>query len=132
MVLSASADGTVGGPSGSGGIGGWGGGCGNGNRNGAGGGRGGGGGPCGACKFLRRKCVNGCIFAPLFDSEQGVTNFAVVHKVFGASNTAKMLEKIPPYMRPDAVFSLFYEAQARVCDPVYGCASEILTLREQV
>ncbi|KAK8498788.1 hypothetical protein V6N11_012377 [Hibiscus sabdariffa] len=42
---------------------------------------GGGGGPCGACKFLRRKCVPGCIFAPYFDSEQGAAHFAAVHKV---------------------------------------------------
>jgi LOB domain-containing protein 18 len=124
MVLGASADGTVGGPRGRGGIRGWRGGGGNGYWNGVGAG----GGPCGACKFLRRKCVNGCIFAPLFDSEHGVTNFTVMHKVFGASNIAKMLEKIPSDMRPDAVFSLCYEAQARACDPVYGCASEVLTI----
>eukprot|EP01018_Ginkgo_biloba_P017075 Gb_09123 [translate_table: standard] len=40
-----------------------------------------GGAPCGACKFLRRKCVNGCIFALYFDSEQGATHFVAVHKV---------------------------------------------------
>ncbi|CAH8386856.1 unnamed protein product, partial [Eruca vesicaria subsp. sativa] len=39
-------------------------------------GGGGGGGPCGACKFLRRKCVPGCIFEPYFDSEQGSACFA--------------------------------------------------------
>ncbi|KAK9016499.1 hypothetical protein V6N11_078995 [Hibiscus sabdariffa] len=37
--------------------------------------------PCGACKFLRRKCVSGCIFAPHFGSDQGAAKFAAVHKV---------------------------------------------------
>ncbi|KAK9041477.1 hypothetical protein V6N11_016577 [Hibiscus sabdariffa] len=37
--------------------------------------------PCGACKFLRRKCISGCIFAPHFGSDQGAAKFAAVHKV---------------------------------------------------
>ncbi|WOG90428.1 hypothetical protein DCAR_0209672 [Daucus carota subsp. sativus] len=84
------------------------------------GGSSGGGGPCGACKFLRRKCVAGCIFAPYFDSEQGAAHFAAVHKVFGASN------------RLDAVVTICYEAQARLRDPVYGCVAHIFALQQQV
>ncbi|XP_062090518.1 LOB domain-containing protein 19 [Humulus lupulus] len=100
---------------------------------GSGGGSGGsGGGPCGACKFLRRKCVKGCIFAPYFDSEQGTAHFAAVHKVFGASNASKLLLRIPPHKRVEAVFSLCYEALARIRDPVYGCVSHIFTLQHQV
>ncbi|KAL2460784.1 LOB domain-containing protein 31 [Abeliophyllum distichum] len=91
-----------------------------------------GGGPCGACKFLRRKCVKGCIFAPYFDSDQGTTHFAAVHKVFGASNASKMLLRIPPHKRLDAVVTLCYEALARVRDPVYGCVGHIFTLQQQV
>ncbi|KAK8541533.1 hypothetical protein V6N12_014164 [Hibiscus sabdariffa] len=37
--------------------------------------------PCGACKFLRRKCVKGCVFAPYFCHEQGAAHFAAIHKV---------------------------------------------------
>ncbi|KAM6584651.1 hypothetical protein CsatB_011653 [Cannabis sativa] len=99
---------------------------------GSSGGSGGGGGPCGACKFLRRKCVKGCIFAPYFDSEQGTAHFAAVHKVFGASNASKLLLRIPPHKRRDAVVSLCYEALARLRDPVYGCVSHIFTLQHQV
>ncbi|KAJ0015094.1 hypothetical protein Pint_20680 [Pistacia integerrima] len=51
--------------------------------------------PCGACKFLRRKCVSGCIFAPYFGTDQGAARFAAVHKVFGASNVSKLLLHIP-------------------------------------
>uniref|UniRef100_A0A2N9J9E8 LOB domain-containing protein n=1 Tax=Fagus sylvatica TaxID=28930 RepID=A0A2N9J9E8_FAGSY len=99
---------------------------------GSGGGGGGGGGPCGACKFLRRKCVPGCIFAPYFDSEQGAGHFAAVHKVFGASNVSKLLLHIPVHKRLDAVVTICYEAQARLRDPVYGCVAHIFALQQQV
>ncbi|XP_043704432.1 LOB domain-containing protein 18-like [Telopea speciosissima] len=101
---------------------------------GGGGGVGGGsgGGPCGACKFLRRKCVTDCIFAPYFDSEQGAAHFAAVHKVFGASNVSKLLLHIPIHKRLDAVVTICYEAQARLRDPVYGCVAHIFALQQQV
>ncbi|XP_031270802.1 LOB domain-containing protein 20-like [Pistacia vera] len=88
--------------------------------------------PCGACKFLRRKCVSGCIFAPYFGTDQGAARFAAVHKVFGASNVSKLLLHIPVNRRHDAVVTISYEAQARLSDPVYGCVSTILALQQQV
>ncbi|VVB06784.1 unnamed protein product [Arabis nemorensis] len=90
---------------------------------------GGGSGPCGACKFLRRKCVAGCIFAPYFDSEQGAAHFAAVHKVFGASNVSKLLNHVPEHKRPDAVVCICFEAQSRLRDPVYGC---VLSLQNEL
>ncbi|XP_078446060.1 LOB domain-containing protein 30-like [Wolffia australiana] len=89
-------------------------------------------GPCGACKFLRRKCVTGCIFAPYFGSEQGAANFSAVHKVFGASNVSKLLMHIPTHKRLDAVVTICYEAQARLRDPIYGCVAHIIALQQQV
>ncbi|WJX92885.1 hypothetical protein P8452_74468 [Trifolium repens] len=94
--------------------------------------RGNGSGPCGACKFLRRKCIKGCIFAPYFDSDQGTVHFAAVHKVFGASNASKLLVRIPAHKRLDAVVTLCYEALARARDPVYGCVAHIFALQQQV
>ncbi|KAJ0483744.1 putative transcription factor AS2-LOB family [Helianthus annuus] len=93
---------------------------------------GGGGGPCGACKFLRRKCVAGCIFAPYFDSDQGAPISLRVHKVFGASNVSKLLFHLPVQRRHDAVITICYEAQARLRDPVLGCVSHIFALQQQV
>ncbi|GFP93089.1 LOB domain-containing protein 18 [Phtheirospermum japonicum] len=106
------------------GGGGVGGGCGGGGR--------GGGGRGGACKFLRRKCVAGCIFTPYFDSEQGAAHFAVVHKVFGASNVSKLLLHILPSKRLDAVVTICYEAQARLRVPIYGCVAHIFALQQHV
>ncbi|KAL8132462.1 LOB domain-containing protein 25-like [Apium graveolens] len=87
--------------------------------------------PCAACKFLRRKCISGCIFAPYFPPEEP-QKFAYVHKIFGASNVSKLLLEIPPHQREDAVNSLAYEADARIKDPVYGCVGAISVLQQQV
>ncbi|KAL6011436.1 putative elongator complex protein 1 [Asimina triloba] len=87
--------------------------------------------PCAACKFLRRKCMPGCIFAPYFPPEEP-QKFANVHKIFGASNVTKLLNELPPHQREDAVNSLAYEAEARVKDPVYGCVGAISVLQRQV
>ncbi|KAG9160095.1 hypothetical protein Leryth_022705 [Lithospermum erythrorhizon] len=76
---------------------------GDGSNNSGRGGGGGGGGPCGACKFLRRKCEPRCVFAPYFDPEQGAAHFAAVHKVFGASNISKLLGQIPVQKRLDTL-----------------------------
>lgn len=88
--------------------------------------------PCGACKFLRRKCVRGCIFAPYFCHEQASTHFAAIHKVFGASNVSKLLMHLPVHDRFEAALTISYEAQARLQDPIYGCVSQIFSLQQQV
>ena len=53
--------------------------------------QGGGAAPCAACKLLRRRCGEECVFAPYFPADQP-HKFANVHKVFGASNVNKMLQ----------------------------------------
>ncbi|KAM7506592.1 hypothetical protein LguiA_017045 [Lonicera macranthoides] len=87
--------------------------------------------PCAACKFLRRKCLPGCVFAPYFPPEEP-QKFANVHKIFGASNVSKLLNEIQPHQREDAVNSLAYEADARMKDPVYGCVGAISVLQRQL
>ena len=62
----------------------------------------------------------------------GAAQFAGVHKVFGASNVAKMLSRVPVALRRDAASTVCYEAQARIADPVYGCVGTILALQHQV
>ncbi|KAL6291137.1 hypothetical protein ACE6H2_008647 [Prunus campanulata] len=87
--------------------------------------------PCASCKLLRRRCAKDCIFAPYFPSDDP-HKFAIVHKVFGASNVSKMLQELPVHQRADAVSSLVYEANARMRDPVYGCVGAISYLQNQV
>ncbi|CAN1270626.1 LOB domain-containing protein 16 [Linum perenne] len=103
-----------------------------GSNNNGGVGGGGAGTPCGACKFLRRKCAADCIFAPYFCSDQGPARFAAIHKVFGASNVSKLLLHVPVADRCDAVVTIAYEAQARLRDPVYGCVANVFALQHQV
>ncbi|THG20705.1 LOB domain-containing protein 36-like [Camellia sinensis] len=87
--------------------------------------------PCAACKFLRRKCTQECVFAPYFPPDQP-QKFANVHKVFGASNVAKILNELNAAQREDAVNSLAYEAEARLRDPVYGCVGLISILQHRL
>ncbi|KAA3482017.1 LOB domain-containing protein 12-like [Gossypium australe] len=87
--------------------------------------------PCASCKLLRRRCAKDCIFAPYFPSDDP-HKFAIVHKVFGASNVSKTLQELPLQQRADAVSSLVYEANARIRDPVYGCVGAISYLQNQV
>ncbi|KAJ1269695.1 hypothetical protein BS78_07G231000 [Paspalum vaginatum] len=88
--------------------------------------------PCGACKFLRRKCAKGCVFAPYFCHEQGAAHFAAIHKVFGASNASKLLMHLPMSDRSEAAITMSYEAQARLQNPTYGCVAHIFSLQQQV
>lgn len=74
-----------------------------------------------------------CVFAPHFLAEHGgAARFASVHRVFGASNAAKMLARVPVARRAEAVMTICYEAQARLADPVYGCVAAVLALQHQV
>ncbi|XP_039013571.1 LOB domain-containing protein 4-like [Hibiscus syriacus] len=87
--------------------------------------------PCAACKLLRRRCAQDCVFAPYFPADEP-HKFASVHKVFGASNVNKMLQELPEHQRSDAVSSMVYEANARMRDPVYGCVGAISSLQQQI
>lgn len=87
--------------------------------------------PCAACKFLRRKCIRGCVFAPYFPPEDP-QKFINVHKFFGASNVTKLLNDVLPHQRDDLVSSLAYEAEARIRDPVYGCSGVVAFLQRQI
>ncbi|CAN8284032.1 unnamed protein product [Cochlearia groenlandica] len=85
--------------------------------------------PCAACKLLRRKCTQECVFAPYFPPTNP-QKFICVHKVFGASNVTKILNDLPPINREDAVNSLYYEAEARLRDPIYGCVGPISFMQQ--
>ncbi|KAL0884589.1 hypothetical protein Bca101_008570 [Brassica carinata] len=80
--------------------------------------------PCAACKILRRRCGEKCVLAPYFPPTEPA-KFSIAHRVFGASNIIKLLQELPESQRTDAVNSLVYEAEARIRDPVYGCAGAI-------
>ncbi|KAG5578536.1 hypothetical protein H5410_058670 [Solanum commersonii] len=86
---------------------------------------------CAACKFLGRNCAKNCVLAPWFPPNDTI-NFSTVHRVYGASNVIKSLQELPESQRADAVSSMVYEANARLRDPVYGCAGSIFHLQKQV
>jgi hypothetical protein len=86
---------------------------------------------CAACKFLKRRCIPNCIFAPYFRADE-CKKFAKVHKVFGASNVSKILIEVPEEQREETVNSLAYEADTRLRDPVYGCIGAIALLQRKM
>ncbi|XP_037492779.1 LOB domain-containing protein 1-like [Jatropha curcas] len=89
-------------------------------------------GPCAACKILRRRCTDKCSLASYFPPTTEPDKLNIIHKVFGLSNTFKILQNLPKCQRVDAVSSMIYEANARIRDPVYGCAGQISLLQKQV
>jgi len=52
--------------------------------------------PCAGCRMLHRKCTCDCMLAPYFPASE-TEKFAIVHKVFGASNVIKMLQVSFPH-----------------------------------
>ncbi|KAK4837582.1 hypothetical protein QYF36_006692 [Acer negundo] len=88
-------------------------------------------GRCAACKYLRRKCPQDCVLAPYFPSNDP-QRFSAVHKIFGSSNIAKMLQKLPEHLRMEAADCMAMEAHCRIEDPVYGCVSFIDQLQQQI
>ncbi|KAL2526347.1 LOB domain-containing protein 1 [Abeliophyllum distichum] len=87
--------------------------------------------PCAACKILRRRCVAKCLLAPYFPPSEPL-KFTIAHRVFGASNIIRLLQELPEAQRADAVNGMVYEANARLRDPVYGCAGAICQLQNQI
>ncbi|KAM0872377.1 hypothetical protein ACQ4PT_038770 [Festuca glaucescens] len=86
---------------------------------------------CAACKYLRRRCAHNCALAPYFPASHP-HRYACVHRVFGASNVARLLQSLPVEERGQAAESLAMEAQWRVGDPVYGCTGIINRLQEEI
>ncbi|OVA07519.1 hypothetical protein BVC80_37g5 [Macleaya cordata] len=84
-----------------------------------------------ACKSLRRRCPEDCVLAPYFPSTDP-QRFSCVHKIFGASNITKMLQRLPGNQRSDAADCMSIEATWRVRDPVYGCVGIISQLQQQI
>ncbi|GJT35009.1 LOB domain-containing protein 36-like protein [Tanacetum coccineum] len=86
---------------------------------------------CAACKFLHPKGTQECVFASYFPPDQPA-KFASVHKVFGASNVAKIFNELSTSRREDTVHTLAYEADVRLGDLVYGCVGIISSLLQEI
>ncbi|RRT71109.1 hypothetical protein B296_00023541 [Ensete ventricosum] len=83
--------------------------------------------PCAACKLLRRRCAQDCPFSPYFSPHEP-QKFALVHKVFGASNVSKMLmvghSRLPlfPLMSLQALEAELQAVRAEILKHKYGHA----------
>ncbi|KAK1267949.1 LOB domain-containing protein 6 [Acorus gramineus] len=85
---------------------------------------------CAACRFLCRRCTADCVFLPYFPADRQDERYLMVHRVFGTSNAAKILQQIDVSLRHHAAETLVFQAEARLRDPVYGSVSLIARLNE--
>ncbi|XP_010550796.1 PREDICTED: LOB domain-containing protein 27 [Tarenaya hassleriana] len=85
-------------------------------------------GACAACKYQRRRCSSECPLAPYFPSEQPKL-FHNVHRLFGVSSLVKILQRLPPSQRPEAMKSIIFQSLVRDRSPVHGCLGLTLQLQ---
>ncbi|RVW28446.1 LOB domain-containing protein 24 [Vitis vinifera] len=78
---------------------------------------------CAACKYLRRRCPPDCIFSSYFPSNDP-QRFASVHRILWCQQYWKDAT--------EATESMYYEAQCRVADPVYGIVKTISLLNQEI
>ncbi|KAK2985097.1 hypothetical protein RJ640_022975 [Escallonia rubra] len=86
---------------------------------------------CAACRSRRIKCHSDCILSPYFPSNDP-ERFASVHKIYTAGHVARMLQQLPVHLRAEAADALYYEAQCRIRDPVYGSVGVISQLHQLI
>ncbi|KAM0943698.1 putative transcription factor AS2-LOB family [Dioscorea sansibarensis] len=86
---------------------------------------------CAACKYQRRKCTSDCPLAPYFPPDMP-KQFQNAHKLFGVSNILKILNKLDPSRRPEAMKTIIYEANIRDRSPVHGCLGIIYAIHFQI
>ncbi|KAK4269246.1 hypothetical protein QN277_022431 [Acacia crassicarpa] len=80
---------------------------------------------CAACKYRRRKCAPDCILAPYFPHDRH-SQFLNAHKLFGVRNITKIIEKLDPYPKDEAMRSIIFQSDMRANDPVGGCCIQEL------
>lgn len=86
---------------------------------------------CAACKYQRKRCTPECALAPHFRPEH-TEIFKNAHKLFGVRKILRILEKIDPSQKTEAMRSIIYQANMRDRFPVHGCLGEIYHLQYQI
>ncbi|KAK3225370.1 hypothetical protein Dsin_005232 [Dipteronia sinensis] len=70
-------------------------------------------------------------FSPYFRSDQP-QKFQKVHRIFGTSNVAKLINELDEHLWEQAANSSVYEAEARMLNLVYRCTAIIWNLQGQL
>ncbi|KAF5735512.1 LOB domain-containing protein 27-like [Tripterygium wilfordii] len=85
---------------------------------------------CAACKYQRRRCSKDCALAPYFPADQP-KKFQNAHRLYGVSNILRVLKRVHPNQKEEAMGSIIYESNMRARFPVYGCLWVIGELERQ-
>ncbi|XP_043721225.1 LOB domain-containing protein 24-like [Telopea speciosissima] len=86
---------------------------------------------CAACKQRKIKCDERCLLSPYFPQSRQ-EDFIDVQKHYGVSSINKILNKIEPEQRNEAIKSIVLESKARKNDPVNGIVGIIHKLQSQI
>lgn len=86
---------------------------------------------CAACKYQRKRCTPECALAPHFRPEQ-TEIFKNAHKLFGVRNILRILERVDPVLKTEAMRSIIFESNMRDRSPVHGCLGVIYQLQYQI
>lgn len=87
--------------------------------------------PCAICKEKRQKCTKKCVLTPYLPANKP-EKYAFLVYVFGIKNLVRIINEIDPSQRQACVYSLCFEAEARIRDPVYGCVGIIRGLQRRL
>ncbi|CAL9248334.1 unnamed protein product [Arabidopsis halleri] len=71
---------------------------------------------CEVCKFQNKQCVNDCMFAPLFPSNDP-HKFSVTNLIFGLETLTLFLKYLSPMDRKYIIRTLYFEAKSCFSDP---------------
>ncbi|XP_072992959.1 uncharacterized protein [Typha latifolia] len=86
---------------------------------------------CAACKYQRRRCTAECPLAPYFPPDMP-RQFQNAHRLFGVSKILKIIDKLDPPYKTEAMRSIVYESNLRERYPVRGCVELINALLFQI
>ena len=79
--------------------------------------------PCAACSYTYRNCSKYCREADIFKYLITCQDYETIFNIFSVKNAAKFLSNSPEEQYQEIIFSLLYEAKARIENHVGGCAA---------
>ena len=87
---------------------------------------------CVACIFTNRKCPPYCREATIFWKVISPQDYHTIFTVFGPKSVASIFQCVPGDQYLQTPHLLFYEANARIKDPVGGCFARMASFEQRL
>ncbi|KAM7497016.1 hypothetical protein LguiA_021430 [Lonicera macranthoides] len=88
--------------------------------------------PCVACAHSHKRCLLSCDYARIFPNVIDRKDYHTIFSVFGVSNVASFLQRVPEDRLFEAISSYLLEATARIENPVRGCTALLASFEQKV